>query len=112
LWRFLPFRLATLVDRFLWIAASVASAALALFGLLPKLLSFRYKRSSLALYQRLEGVEKSLGTDADKAALRAELEDIEHISTALRVPKNLRPDYFGLRQDIHDVRARVNHIES
>ena len=108
LWRVLPFRLATLVDRFMWVAASVASAALALFGLLPKLLSFPYKRASLALYQRLEKVEKSLGPGADKVTLLAELDDIDRISATLRVPKSLRPDYLGLRQDIHDVRSRVN----
>ena len=108
LWSVLPFRLATLVDRFIWVAVSVASAALALFGLLPKLLSFPYKRKSLALYQRLETIEKSLGPDADKARLLAELDDIDRISGTMRVPKSLRPDYLGLRQDIHDVRSRVN----
>jgi TRAP-type uncharacterized transport system substrate-binding protein len=110
LWRFLPFRLATLVDRFMWIAASVASAALALFGLLPKLLSFRYQRASLALYQRLECIEKALGTNADKRNLLAELDDIERISTALRVPKQQRSDYFGLRQNIYDVRTRLMEL--
>ena len=60
LWRVLPFRLATLVDRFMWVAA-----------------------------------------------LLAELDDIDRISASLRVPKGFRPDYLGLRQDIHDVRSRV-----
>ncbi|MBK9574742.1 MAG: hypothetical protein IPO43_19550 [Rhodoferax sp.] len=73
LWRVLPFRLATLVDRFLWVAASVASAAFALFGLLPKLLGFRYQRASLALYRRLESVEKALGANTDRTAMLAEL---------------------------------------
>jgi TRAP-type uncharacterized transport system substrate-binding protein len=110
LWRVLPFRLATLVDRFMWVAASVASAALALFGLLPKLLSFPYKRASAVLYGRLETAEKALGTDADKTALLAELDEIDRISGTLRVPKSLRPDYLGLRQDIHDIRGRVNSL--
>jgi hypothetical protein len=108
LWRVLPFRLATLVDRFMWVGASVASAALALFGLLPKLVSFRYERASLALYRRLESVEKALASSTDKAALRAELDDIDRISTELRVPRAQRPDYFGLRQNVHDVRTRLN----
>lgn len=107
LWRFLPFRLATLVDRFMWVAASIASAAFALFGLLPKLLGFRYQRASLALYRRLETVEKAQGANSDKAALHAELDDIDQASTALAVPKAQRADYFGLRQNIHDVRARL-----
>ena len=110
LWRVLPFRLATLVDRFMWVAASVASAALALFGLLPKLLSFPYKRASLALYQRLESAEKALGPGADKTTLLAELDEIDRISATLRVPKSLRPDYLGLRQSIHDVREHVSSL--
>ena len=107
LWRVLPFRMATLVDRFIWVAATVASAALALFGILPKVLSFPYKRASLALYKRLETAEKALGTGVDKNALLSELDEIERISVGLKVPKDLRPDYLGLRQDIHDVRGRV-----
>ncbi len=107
LWRVLPFRMATLVDRFIWVAATVASAALALFGILPKVLSFPYKRTSLALYKRLETAEKALGTGAEKSALLSELDEIDRISMALKVPKKLRPDYLGLRQDIHDVRNRV-----
>jgi TRAP transporter TAXI family solute receptor len=110
LWRVLPFRLATLVDRFMWVAASVASVALALFSILPKLLSFPYMRSSLGLYQRLERVEKSLGPEADETALLAELDDIERISATLHVPKSLRQDYLGLRQNIHDVRSRVHSL--
>ena len=108
LWRFLPFRMATLVDRFMWVGASVASAALALFGLLPKLLSFRYNRASLALYRRLESVEKAMGPRTDRTALLAELDDIDRVSAALPVPKAQRPDYFGLRQNIHDLRTRLS----
>ena len=107
LWRVLPFRLATLVDRFLWVAASVASAAFALFGLLPKLLGFRYQRASLALYRRLESVEKALGANTDRTAMLAELDEIDHASKALGVPKAQRAEYFGLRQNIHDLHARL-----
>ena len=107
LWQFLPFRVATVINRFMWVAASVASAALALFGLLPKLLGFRYNRASLALYRRLETLEKAMGPSTDRTALLAELDDIDQVSTALLVPKARRPDYFGLRQNIHDLRARL-----
>jgi TRAP-type uncharacterized transport system substrate-binding protein len=107
LWRILPFRLATLVDRFVGVVASLASVALVMFGMLPKILGFSYKRASLGLYQRLESAEKSLGPHANKAALLKELDEIDRISAVLRVPKSQRASYLELRQGLHDVRERA-----
>lgn len=91
-------------------AASIASAALALFGILPKLLAFPFRRATTRLYARLEQIEKALGQSTDRAALLGELDDIEKISAALRVPKALRADYLQLRQNVHDVRDRAKSV--
>jgi TRAP-type uncharacterized transport system substrate-binding protein len=107
LWRVLPFRWATRVDRFVWVMTSVASVALALFGILPKLLSMGYKRASQRLHRRLEGIEKAVATGGDKTALLQELTDIDQASAGLRVPKALLPGFFDLRQNLHDIRERV-----
>ena len=102
-----PYRWATRVDRLIWVITSVASVALALFGILPKLLSMGYKRASHRLHRRLEAIEKAVTTGGDKTALLQELADIDQASAGLRVPKALLADFLGLRQSLHDIRERV-----
>ena len=70
--RALPFGLATLVDRFRWAIATFAGAAVALLGLLPRLLSFRFNITVAKLYRRLERIEKGLDV-SDREELLAEL---------------------------------------
>ena len=104
--RALPFGLATLVDRFRWAIATFAGAAVALLGLLPRLLSFRFNITVAKLYRRLERIEKGLD-GSDREELLAELGEIDRRSAGLRVPRSLRAPYFELRQNIHDLRDRV-----
>ncbi len=104
--RALPFGLATLVHRFRWAIATFAGAAVALLGLLPRLLSFRFNITVAKLYRRLERIEKLLD-GSDREELLAELGEIDRRSAGLRVPRSLRAPYFELRQNIHDLRDRV-----
>ena len=109
--RILPFWLGTLVDRFTWAIATFAGSVLAVFGLLPKLLSLRFNVTLERLYRRLERIEKRLdGGDRDK--LLRELGEIDKRSAELRVPRNQRAPYFELRQNIHDLRDRVKGSHS
>jgi TRAP-type uncharacterized transport system substrate-binding protein len=109
--RVFPFWLATLVDRFRWAIATFAGSLFALVGLLPKLLSVRFNRTSRKLYRRLERIDKGL-SDGDRGAFLAELEEIDVQSAALRVPHSQRASYFELRQNIHDLRDRVTGSRS
>jgi len=105
----LPFQLATLVDRFFTMAVALGSAALALFGLLPKLLAMPFNLSLKKVYRRLEVIEKSMATDPDRAAVIAELNALDRISAGMRVPmKTLEAPWFELRQNIHDFRDRLD----
>jgi hypothetical protein len=104
--RALPFWLGTLVERFRWAIATFAGSALAIFGLLPKLLGLRFTVTLRKLYRRLERIEKGLD-DADRETLLTELEEIDERSAKVRVPRNQRAPYFELRQNIHDLRDRV-----
>lgn len=106
--KFLPFRLATLVDRFLWLAVGAATAAVAIFSLLPRLLSLRFNLNLNRAYRRLEVVEKAAAGGQPTPPLVAELNELEESTATLRVPmRSLAPAWFELRQNIHDVRDRV-----
>jgi TRAP-type uncharacterized transport system substrate-binding protein len=120
--RALPFWLGTLVDRFRWAIATLAGSVLAVFSLLPRLLSLRfnltleglYRRLELTLeglYRRLELIEKGID-GSDRETLLTELEEIDRRSAELRVPRNQRAPYFELRQNIHDLRDRVTDSTS
>jgi len=105
--RVLPFRLATFLDRFLGFAAAVGGAALAVFGLLPRLIGVRFQISANRYWRRLERLEKQRAAGEEKEAVLARLDEILRESAELKVPLNLRPAYFELRQEMHDMRDRL-----
>ncbi len=109
--RALPFWLGTLVDRFRWAIATLAGSVLAVFSLLPRLLSLRFNLTLEGLYRRLERIEKGID-GSDRETLLTELEEIDRRSAELRVPRNQRAPYFELRQNIHDLRDRVTDSTS
>jgi hypothetical protein len=109
--RVLPFWLGNLVNRFRWAIATFAGSALAIFGLLPRLLGLRFNVTLEKLYRRLERIEKGLdGGDRDR--LLRELGEIDQRSARLRVPRSRRAPYFELRQNIHDLTDRVKGSRS
>lgn len=105
--RVLPFWLATAVNRFLGFAAAVGGTALAVFGLLPGLLGVRFQISANGYWRRLEKLEKERAAGEDKEVVLARLDEVLRDSADLRVPLNLKPDYFELRQEMHDMRDRL-----
>jgi len=105
--RVLPFRLATFLDRFLGFAAAVGGTALAVFGLLPQLLGVRFQLSANGYWRRLERLEKQRAAGQEKEAVLARLDEILQESANLKVPLNLKPAYFELRQEMHDMRDRL-----
>ncbi len=107
--RYLPFWLAGLLNRTLLLVSALAGVLLVLFQVVPPLLAAHFNRSLIAIYKRLETVERSFGTrDFDEKAALETLDELQRDSAQLRIPfPTLRAPYFEMRQNIHDVRARV-----
>jgi hypothetical protein len=60
------------------------------------------------MYRRLESVEKGLdGSGKDLSAALSELDDLEAESAKLSVPGAQRTAFFEFRQNLHDVRGRL-----
>lgn len=105
---YLPFRLATLVDRFLLVAVAIASSAVAIFGILPRLLSVPFNMTVGRVYRRIAAIERSLSSVPDREALLAELDELDRVTADMRVPmRSLVPPWFELRQNLHDLRDRL-----
>ncbi|UCD56891.1 MAG: TAXI family TRAP transporter solute-binding subunit [Candidatus Hydrogenedentota bacterium] len=105
--RILPFWAATLVDRFTVVVVPVLTVTFALFKSVPALMQLRFSIQLQGFYRRLEGVEQSLGGEADRELLMKQLDDLERVSAKISVPRSNIAQYFEFRQNIHDTRARV-----
>jgi hypothetical protein len=68
-----------------------------------------FNRSLGAIYKRLETVERSFGTsDFDASSALKVLDELLRESALLKIPfQSLRAPYFEMRQNLHDVRERV-----
>jgi TRAP-type uncharacterized transport system substrate-binding protein len=104
--RWLPYWAATLLDRF-WLSAALIFAGL---KLLRVLLDLPFWLTRRRVYRRLEAVEKALGGEPERAGLLDQLRTLSADTDATFVLRSSLPDYFELRQSIHDVRQRVEGL--
>jgi len=109
--KFLPFRWATWINRFLTAAVAIASAAVALFNLVPALIALPFKMSVKRSYRELEVIERSAAAGTDKKTLLNELAKVDQSTAAIKVPlRNLDTTWFELRQYLHDMRDRLQAL--
>lgn len=108
--RYLPFWLATFIERMLVLAVPVAGLALPMIKGLPRLYRWRIKRRLLYWYSRLKVLEQQVAADPGGAALDAQHREIERIDRAVSVipvPLGFSEEYYSLRSAIDLVRQRV-----
>jgi TRAP-type uncharacterized transport system substrate-binding protein len=106
--RFLPFWLATLVDRFLLLVVTVFTALFALLNVLPKLLSLPFRVSSARAYRGLEALEREAAAGTlSRAELLAGIDEIDARTADMRVSPMDRAAFLELRQYLHDMRERT-----
>jgi TRAP-type uncharacterized transport system substrate-binding protein len=107
--RILPFRLATWIDRILAALAAIATAAIAIFRIVPALLSLPFRLKVRVAYGELEALERSAAAGEERTVLLARLAEQDRATAAVKVPlKNLETEWFELRQYIHDMRDRLS----
>jgi hypothetical protein len=63
--------------------------------------------SANGYWRRLEKLEKQRAAGEPDEAVLAELDEILRESAEFKVPLNLKPAYFELRQEMHDMRDRL-----
>jgi hypothetical protein len=108
---FLPFRLATWVNRFLMAVVALASAAAAIFKLVPVLIGLPFKRSLRRSYGELDAIERSAAAGAGKKTLMDELAKVDQSTAAISVPlRSLQVEWLELRQYLHDMRDRLQAL--
>ena len=108
--RFLPFWLATFIERMSVIAVPLAGILLPLFKIGPALYKWRIKRRINYWYGRLKALEGSVAADVRNENLeghRVEVSRIEQAVGSIPVPVAYSDQYYTLRAAIDLVRQRL-----
>ena len=106
--KFMPFRLAAWVNRFLAAGVAIASAAVTLFRIVPALISLPFKLKIKRGYSELHALEKSAASGTDSKTLLDEWRKVDQSTGAIKVPmRSLEPQWLELRQYLHDMHDRL-----
>jgi len=110
--RYLPFWLATLVDR-TWVAIlSIAVVLIPVFRLIPPLYVFRVRSRVFRWYHHLRQIEDRLERgNAPPAELLEELDRLDEKAAAVSIPLAYTDELYALRQNIDLVRERLRKLQ-
>jgi hypothetical protein len=105
---FLPFRMASWVDRFAAAFVAIASAAVTIFNIVPALVSIPFRRRIKRGYRGLEALERSASAATDKKTLLEEWSRIDRSTATIEPPlRSLGTQWLELRQYMHDMHDRL-----
>jgi hypothetical protein len=114
-YRFLPFWLASLIDRALIVLVPALVIAVPGLRFLPQIYGWRIRRRIHRHYSELMALEReSLGslTDGRRAALFEHLERVERSVIAVKMPGAYADQLYLLRQHIGLVRERLKRTDA
>ena len=109
---YLPFWMANLVQRLVFLLVPLAAILIPLFRLLPDIISQRQKRGLYRRYGELKFLEKDLTArtlgDEERRRAREQLDRIESELVHAKFPLDLSDRVYTLRQHVDFVRAQLN----
>jgi hypothetical protein len=109
--KYLPFRLATWINRFLAAAVAIGSAMVTIFKLVPALISLPFRLGIRRGFGELRALERSAASGTDKKTLLNELARIDQSTASINVPLHkFDPQWLELRQFLHDMRDRLEAL--
>lgn len=108
--RFLPFWLATFIERMVVLLVPVATLAIPVIKIGPALYKWRINRRLRYWYGQLKLLEQRISLDTERIELDeqdAALQQIERAVETLPIPVNHSQDYYDLRGAVDLVRQRL-----
>ncbi|MCB1504901.1 MAG: TAXI family TRAP transporter solute-binding subunit [Hyphomicrobiaceae bacterium] len=109
--RFLPFWLASLIERMIIMIVPIATILIPLVKIGPMIYEWRIRSRLLYWYGQLKGLERRLGSGAappNIGELRGEIERIEEAVSTIPVPLHYSDRQYELRAAIDLVRQRLH----
>jgi TRAP transporter TAXI family solute receptor len=110
LYRFLPFRFASLVNRILVVFVPMIVLLLPALRVIPAIYRWRFRSRILRWYRAMLVIEQDLLTQLapeKRKALMERLDNIEEAVNRMKVPASFADQFYGLRGHITFVRARL-----
>lgn len=111
--RYLPFWLATLMERFIFIILPTGAVLLPILRMIPRFLNWRVRSRITQRYGELKMLEDQI----DPKALTGQIDDymqrldtIEDRVHQMNFPADVIDDIYMLREHIHFVRERLNRM--
>ena len=108
--KYLPFWLATWVDRLIVYVVPVLVVASSVFKGIPIVIEMRARLALRGFYRRMQRIENSTDQQANRDAYLAELDAIEDATRNIHIPQMHIAHYFEFRQYIHDLRSRLGEL--
>ena len=108
--RYLPFWLASFIDRMVIMALPVATVLLPLIKIVPWLYRWRVRKRILHWYAQLKSLERDISNDAKKVQTgfhKAEIERIDEAVSEIPIPLEFTDQFYDLRSAIALVRQRI-----
>jgi len=108
--KYLPFWLATWVDRLIVYVVPVFVVASTLFKGIPVFIQMKARLAFRGFYKRLQQIENAEDQKSNRDAYLEELDAIEDAAGKIHVPQMHIAHYFEFRQYIHDLRSRLQEL--
>lgn len=108
--RFLPFWLATFIERMKILVLPIAAILLPLIKIIPAVYKWRIRRRVLYWYGEIRRLDKAVAGDSKRSernAHRAEIKRIDDAVAAIPMPLAFTEQYYALRAAIDLVRNRL-----
>ena len=115
LYRYLPFWLASVIERRLLILVPFAALLIGLLQALPRMLEARMKKRLVIWYREIKSLEDEVWSNSDPtrsqiAQWSEEIENIDANASRIRIPYRYFQDVYALKQAIGVVRDRITHV--
>ncbi|CAB3760070.1 TAXI family TRAP transporter solute-binding subunit [Paraburkholderia solisilvae] len=113
--RYLPFWLASFIERRLLILVPFLALLVGLLQALPRMLESRIKKRLVVWYRELKSLEDEIWKTTQPSAAqiaqwRDEIESIDAHAGQIRLPQRYFQDVYALKQAIAVVRSRIGQI--
>ncbi|WP_322061121.1 TAXI family TRAP transporter solute-binding subunit [Paraburkholderia sp. J63] len=113
--RYLPFWLASFIERRLLILVPFAALLIGLLQALPRVIEARMKSGLVTWYREIKLLEDEIAKTRDPGIEQigqwgSEIERIDTHVSEIRMPKRYLPNIYALKQAIHLVRDRISQL--
>jgi hypothetical protein len=113
--RYLPFWLATFLERMAIMLVPLVGLLIPAMRITPSIYPWLVRRRLLHWYRELRKVEAGLGKGASPEQLSQKMDDLDRIDEGVRatpIPQNFSDQFYQLRAHIHVVRRRLSVMKA